>query len=67
MYKIICKELTGEECDFEAVGRTTEEVKNNFYAHGAQSPIHKEAYENVTDEDAAKFGKEIDEYLMRQH
>jgi predicted small metal-binding protein len=66
MYKINCKELTGEECDFVAEGGTKEEVKERFYAHGAESPIHKEKYHSSTDEEASAFGQKIDEYLSRQ-
>lgn len=60
MYKIICKELIGEQCDFEAVGETKEEAKNNFYKHGEDSPLHKEAYENATDEEVVDFAKKLD-------
>ena len=66
MYTITCKELTGEACDFVAEGATKEEAKERFYAHGAESPLHKEAYESATDEAAASFGIKIDEYLARQ-
>ena len=66
MYRIMCKELTEENCDFVAEGATREEVKNNFYAHGAESPLHKEMYETATAEQAVDFGKKIDEYLGKQ-
>ena len=63
MFKISCKELTNKECDFVSEGETAEEAKANFYKHGAESPLHKEAYENATDEEKANFSKKVDEYL----
>ena len=50
MYTIQCSELTGIKCDFVAKGETIEETKNTFYAHGAGSSLHKEAYESATEE-----------------
>ena len=75
MYKIICKELThrldsgqaDEVCDFVAEGATKEEAKNNFYTHGAEASLHKEMYENASDEEAEDFGKKLDEYLAQQN
>lgn len=66
MFKISCKELTNTECDFVSEGETAEEAKANFYKHGAESSLHKEAYENATDEEKANFSKKIDEHLSSQ-
>ncbi|MEX0916961.1 MAG: hypothetical protein WDZ90_00310 [Candidatus Paceibacterota bacterium] len=63
MYKIVCRELTGEECAFVAQGATKEEVKENFYAHGAESSIHKEWYHSASKEEASAFSEKIDELL----
>lgn len=66
MYTIKCGELTGEECDFVVEGATKEETKDRFYAHGAESPIHKEKYYSASDEDKAGFEKEVDKHLAGQ-
>ncbi|MBI2484514.1 hypothetical protein HYV71_05035 [Candidatus Uhrbacteria bacterium] len=66
MYTIICKELTGEQCDFKAEGATHEDVKTVFYRHGADSDLHREKYHSATPEEAAEFGKKVDAYLERQ-
>ena len=63
MFKISCKELTNTECDFVSEGETAEEAKANFYKHGAESSLHKEAHENATDEEKEIFSKKVDEYL----
>jgi hypothetical protein len=66
MFKITCKEMTGSECDFTCEGATAEEAKKTFYAHGAESPMHKEAHDNATPEQMEAFGKKLDEYLAKQ-
>ncbi len=66
MFKIICKELTGEECDFVATGETPEQAKEIFYKHGAESEIHKERYNTASLEEKAAFGRQLDEYLEKQ-
>lgn len=63
MFTIKCSELTNTECDFVAEGETKEEAKKNFYAHGAESPLHKEKYHAATKEEKTSFGIKIDEYL----
>lgn len=66
MFKIKCRELVEEECDFEASGETKEDVKRSFFAHGAESPMHREKYNNETDEEKEELSKKIDEYLAGQ-
>ena len=66
MYKINCKELTGETCDFSVEGESKKEVADKFYAHGAESPLHKEKYYSATEEDKTGFAKKLDEYLKAQ-
>ena len=66
MYKIKCSEMTPATCDFTVEAETKEEAKNKFYAHGAESDIHKEKYENASEEEKAEFGKKLDEYLSAQ-
>jgi hypothetical protein len=66
MYTIKCKELTATECDFVAEGATKEDVKEKFYAHGAESTIHKEKYHSATKEEADEFGQKIDAYLDKR-
>jgi hypothetical protein len=66
MYKITCKELTGQDCEFVAEGDTKETTKEIFYKHGADSPLHQEHYKSATDEEKATFGKKVDEYLAKQ-
>jgi len=65
-HKIVCKDLTGEQCDFVAQGATAEEAKTAFYQHGEQSELHKEKYMAATREEAAEFGKKLDSYLSSQ-
>jgi hypothetical protein len=65
-FTVVCKELTGENCGFVARGGTPEEAKNNFYAHGAESPTHRERYVSATAGEKSVFSKRLDEYLSRQ-
>ena len=66
MYKIVCKDLTNEDCDFTIEAESAAEAKEHFYAHGAESPIHKDSYVSATAEEKAAFGKQLDEYLAAQ-
>lgn len=66
MFKIKCSELTGEQCDFEVEAETKEAIKEKFYAHGAESPLHQAKYNSATNEEAEAFSKKIDEYLAKQ-
>ena len=43
-----------------------EEAKNTFYTHGAESSLHKGAYESASLHEANDFGKKIDDYLANQ-
>jgi len=66
MYKLNCGELTQTSCDFVAEGETKEDVKNKFYAHGAEAEIHKEKYKTASEEEKVVFGKMVDEKLNSQ-
>ena len=66
MYKIICKEMTGENCDFVATADTADEAKKIFYAHGAEAETHRARYETATPEEKEAFGIALDEYLAKQ-
>jgi hypothetical protein len=66
MYKITCKELTGENCEFVAEGDTKGAAKDIFYKHGAESPLHQEHYKSATDEEKTTFSLKLDEYLDKQ-
>ena len=61
MFSIKCFELTEETCDFVAEGETKEEVKESFYKHGEESPLHKEAYASATAEEVKSFGEKLEE------
>jgi len=65
MPQIKCSELTETSCDFVAEGATAEEAKENFYKHGGESPLHKEAHATATEEQKAAFGQKVDEYLAK--
>lgn len=66
LYRIICRELTNEDCGFITDGLTMEEAKNNFYRHGAESPIHQAQYHSATEEEKAEFSKKLEDYLKAQ-
>lgn len=66
MHTIQCSLLTDTSCDFVAEGETKEEVKEKFYQHGAETPLHQEKYLSATDDEKAAFGKKVDEYLTAQ-
>lgn len=66
MHTIKCSLLTDTACDFVTEGETKEEVKNNFYQHGAETPMHQEKYLSATDEEKAAFGRKVDKYLAAQ-
>lgn len=66
MYEIKCRELTGEDCDFVVQEESPEKAKEVFYAHGAESPLHKERYLSAPAEEKEAFGKMLDEHLAKQ-
>lgn len=63
MFKIKCGVLTETDCDFVAEGATRDEVKENFYRHGAESPLHKQRYYSTSREEKIAFGKKVDEHI----
>ena len=60
MVKFACKDL-GMDCNFVATGATREEVLQKAMAHG--SVVHAEQMKNMSAEQMAKFGKQLEASL----
>ena len=66
MFQIRCSELTGEDCNFVTNAETKEEVKEKFFLHGANSPLHMQKYYSATEEEKVAFAKKLEDYLASQ-
>lgn len=63
MVKFGCRELGGD-CDYVAVGKTAQEVKNKIFEHAASA--HPEKLVSMSEQDKQAMLKKMDEILMER-
>lgn len=62
--KLICAELGGEDCQFEAESDTKEEVKQKIWDHAKE--VHPEKLEGMTEEQRKEVEQMMDNKLNEQ-
>ena len=64
MKKLLCRDVSGWDCPYEAEGDTDEEVKMKLAEHGEE--VHPEEMAAMSDEDKAEMQQKIEEHLAEQ-
>ena len=64
MKKLICNDISGQDCPYVAEGETDEVVGEKLLEHGAST--HPEMMSSLTPEENAVMEKKIEERLAEQ-
>ncbi|MDO8495633.1 MAG: DUF1059 domain-containing protein [bacterium] len=64
MKKIICRELAKFDCDFEAIGETSDEVTDKIFTHA--ETIHQKEMATMPEEGKIRLVEKMNEILDKQ-
>jgi len=62
--KLMCREVSGLDCPYEAEGDTAEEVRQKLSEHGMEE--HADEMAAMTDDEKKAMEERIDELLAQQ-
>jgi len=64
-YKLGCKDIGGMDCEFTTTGDTTDEVKQNLYAHAQEA--HKDVIASMPEDKMKDMDQLMDKILREQN
>ena len=64
-YKLGCKDMGGMDCEFTTTGDTTDEVKQNLYAHAQE--VHKDVIASMPEDKMKEMDQLMDKILHEQN
>ena len=64
-YNLGCKDMGGIDCEFTTTGDTTDEVKQNLYAHAKE--VNKDVIASMPEDKMKEMDQLMDKILQEQN